>query len=196
MRCSSVELTIFLKTFAPNINTMKFKSSRIIIALATILILTLAFTKGVTKSKVGHIHTNALWELMPEKKKADTLIAIQRSKMETFYKEKQREFQSKWQTYVKDSASLSGTIKEQRVKEVVDLNKSLESMPKDFDKDLTKLRENKYAPIRKKMQGAVDIVSKANQYDYILDSSYGTIIYTGNDTDNIIDLVKKELKIK
>jgi len=174
---------------------MKFKSSHILITSVALLVLTLAFTKGVTKSKVGHLHTNALWELMPEKQKADTAIAIQRSNMENFYKEKQGEFQAKWAAYVKDSASLTGTIKESRFKDVVDLNKSLESMPKAFDKDLANLREEKYAPIRKKMQGAVDAVSKANQYDYILDSSYGTIIYTGNDSDNILELVKKELKI-
>jgi len=175
---------------------MKFKSSHILITSVALLVLTLAFTKGVTKSKVGHLHTNALWELMPEKQKADTVIAIQRSKMEAFYKEKQTDFQAKWTAYVKDSASLTGTIKESRFKEVVDLNKSIESMPKAFDKDLKQLKEEEYAPIRTKMQNAVDAVSKANQYDYILDSSYGNIIYSGNDSDNILELVKKELKIK
>ena len=82
------------------------------------------------------------------------------------------------------------------MQEIISLNKSLEEMPGSFEKDLLKVKEDLYAPIRIKMQAAVDKVSENYQYDYIFDSSYGTIIYSKNKTDNIMDYVKSELGIK
>lgn len=174
---------------------MKIKLSHLVIALAIITLGSYAFTKGAAKSKVGYLHTNSLWEMMPEKKKADTTIVIKQMQLEEFYKQKQEEFQAKWMAYTKDSADLKGALKEQRLKEVIELNNSLQEMPKSFEKDLNETRETLYTPIRQRMQEAVNKVSTAYQFDYIIDSSYGTIIFARNDADDILPYVKKELGI-
>jgi len=168
----------------------------LLITICALVVLAFAFTKGVSKSRVGYIHTNALWELMPAKKKADTVLAGKKAELEKFFKLKQAEFQDKYIAYTRDSASLSGAIKEQRLKEVISLNESLQDMPKSFDVELLKSRDELYTPIRKKMQEAVDKVAKGAGFDFIIDTSYGTIIYSGNTEDNILPLVKKELGIK
>ena len=176
---------------------MKIRPSYYLVPAVILIIGSLAFTKGTGgKSKIGHLHTNALWEMMPDKKKADTAIAIKQNELATYFEQKRKEFADKWQLYTKDSASLTGAIKEQRVKEILDLQKNLDEMPKSFEKDLLQLKETLYQPIRTKMQAAVDRVSDAQQYDYIFDSSYGTIIFSRNEGDNIMGLVKSELKIK
>ena len=176
---------------------MKIRPSHYLIIAAILIIGLFAFTKGTGgKSKIGHLHTNALWEMLPDKKKADTTIAIKQNELATYFEQKRNEFASKWQLYTKDSASLMGAIKEQRVKEILDMQKNLDEMPKSFEKDLLQLKESLYQPLRKKMQAAVDKVSGAQQYDYIFDSSYGTIIFSRNEADNIMGFVKSELKIK
>ncbi|MBT6029004.1 MAG: OmpH family outer membrane protein [Crocinitomicaceae bacterium] len=175
---------------------MTIKSSYILPITGIILLGIFAFSKGATKSKIGHLHTNALWEVIPEKKSADTVISMKKFELESYFKEKQDDFNTKLQAYVKDSSALTGAIKEQRMQEIISLNKSLEEMPGSFEKDLLKVKEDLYAPIRIKMQAAVDKVSGNYQYDYIFDSSYGTIIYSKNKTDNIMGYVKSELGIK
>ncbi len=174
---------------------MKKRTKYTLTAFAVVILATFAFTKAAVKSKVGHLHTNALWELMPEKKVADSTLLAKRSSLEKFFQQKQEEFKMKVQQYTADSANLSGALKEQRLKEIVDLNKSLEEMPQSFEKDLNESREKLYQPIRKKMQVAVDKVAEANGFDYIIDSSYGTLIFSKNESDNIMNLVKKQLNI-
>ena len=175
---------------------MKIKPIYFFTTVAILAALSFAFTKGSgTKSKIGHLHTNALWEMMPEKQKADTVIAIKQNELAKFYDQKRTEFNTKWQQYVADSSSITGAIKEQRVKEILDLQKNLDDMPQSFEKDLLELKDALYQPIRVKMQAAVDKVSNAQQYDYIFDSSYGTIIFSKNKSDNIMALVKAELQL-
>ena len=79
------------------------------------------------------------------------------------------------------------------MKEILDLQKNLDEMPPSFEKDLLELKDALYQPIRVKMQAAVD--KGAQQYDYIFDSSYGTIIFSKNKSDNIMALVKAELQL-
>jgi len=175
---------------------MKIKPIYFFTTVAILAALSFAFTKGSgTKSKIGHLHTNALWEMMPEKQKADTVIAIKQNELAKFYDQKRSEFNSKWQQYVADSSLITGAIKEQRVKEILDLQKNLDDMPQSFEKDLLELKDALYQPIRIKMQAAVDKVSNAQQYDFIFDSSYGTIIFSKNKSDNIMALVKAELQL-
>lgn len=175
---------------------MTIKPSYILPAIGIVLFGIFAFSKGVSKSKIGHLHTNALWEMIPEKKSADTIIAMKKYELETYFNDKKQDFNTKWEAYVQDSSNLTGAIKQQRMQEIIALNKNLEEIPSSFEKDLLELKDKLYAPIKNKMQTAVDKVSESYQYDYIFDSSYGTIIYSKNETDNIMSYVRTELGIE
>ena len=155
---------------------MKIRPSYYLVPAVILIIGSLAFTKGTGgKSKIGHLHTNALWELMPDKKKADTAIAIKQNELATYFEQKRKEFADKWQLYTKDSASLTGAIKEQRVKEILDLQKNLDEILKE--RGLEKYFKGNYgAPINK-----VEVLKKIMSDEKVLPEE---ILYIGDSLED------------
>ena len=51
------------------------------------------------------------------------------------------------------------------------------------------------APIKKKVEEAVASIAKEKGYSYIIDNSYGTLIYA-NEADNVDAAVKTKLNLK
>ncbi len=167
------------------------------------LLLVLTFTMGAfaqkgktTKSKVGYINTNELWALMPEKKAADEKLKAMESEMIAFVQKEQKSFQEGVVAFQKDSANMSELVKNQTLQKLIQQQESLQTLPEDANKELTNKQEELYKPIREKMQKAVDEVAKENGYDYVLDAAFGNIIFTKNEEDNILPLVKVKLGLK
>ena len=55
-------------------------------------------------------------------------------------------------------------------------------------------KEELYNPILKKAEVAIKDVAKENAYSYVFDTSVGAFLYA-QDSDNMMDLVKKKLNI-
>jgi len=144
------------------------------------------------KSIIANINTLALWEAMPEKKAADSiLLQLNKSYSEHFNKMNQ-EIEVLIYNYKNDDKS-TPAIKADLVKDIEGRQSRMENFKKEAETDLATKREELLAPIRKKMQDAINSVAKKNKYDYVLDSSFGNIIYSKNTGDDILELVKKEL---
>ena len=147
------------------------------------------------KSNTANINTMLLWDLMPEKKSADSvLLQLNQSYSEHFSKMNQ-EIELLIANYKSDDKS-TPAIKADLVKDIESRQTRMETFKKEAESDLTKKREELLAPIRKKMQDAINSVAKKNKYDYVLDSSFGNIIYAKNPADDILELVKKELGLQ
>lgn len=167
--------------------------------VAGIILLALVFVAAKstgTKSKVGYINTNELWSVMPEKQAADAELKKMEDQMVAYYQQEQKTFEMGVNTYVQDSASMTDLIKKQTLQKLQQQQENLQAMPKAANEELAKKQEELYAPIRKKMQNAIDEVAAENGYDYILDSAFGNIVYAKNDGDNVISLVKNKLGLK
>ncbi len=147
------------------------------------------------RSNVANINTLALWELMPEKKKADSILLEVNKQYSEYYNKVNQEIQVMIVNYQNDTAS-SPAIKADQAVEIQNMQVRLEKFKKDAEADLAKRREELLAPVRKKMQDAIDKVAKQYKYDYVLDSSFGNILFTKNSADDLIGLVKKELGLK
>lgn len=144
------------------------------------------------KSNIANLNTMLLWESMPEKKSADSiLMQLNQSYSEHFGKMNQ-EIEILITNYKADDKSIPA-IKADMVKDIEARQSRMETFKKEAEADLAKKREELLAPIRKKMQDAINSVAKKNKYDYVLDSSFGNIIYAKNPADDILELVKKEL---
>ncbi len=172
---------------------MKLKSIFIGCIIATFTLGFLAAKSTSTKSKVGYINTNELWALMPEKKAADEKLKAMESEMIAFVQKEQKSFQEGVVAFQKDSANMSELVKNQTLQKLIQQKESLQTLPEDANKELTNKQEELYKPIREKMQKAVDEVAKENGYDYVLDAAFGNIIFTKNEEDNILPLVKVKL---
>lgn len=172
--------------------SISFRS--IFITAGIITLVVLAAAKGnTTKSKVGYINTTQLWQSMPEKAKADTSLVQMKREFLGYLQQKQQQFESGVTTYKRDSSSMNELIKKEKIDGLLKEQEAIKKFPEQADAELNKKKEELYAPIRLKMQKAIDDVAAENNYDYITDVSFGHIIYAKNTEDNILPLVKKKL---
>ena len=166
----------------------------IFITAGIITLVVLAAAKGnTTKSKVGYINTTQLWQSMPEKAKADTSLVQMKREFLGYLQQKQQQFENGVATYKRDSSSMNELIKKEKIDGLLKEQEAIKKFPEQADAELNKKKEELYAPIRVKMQKAIDDVAAENNYDYITDVSFDHIIYAKNTEDNILPLVKKKL---
>lgn len=166
----------------------------LLITAGVIALLVLAAAKGnTTKSKIGYINTNQLWQVMPEKAKADTILVQMKNEFIGYLQQKQQQFENGLAIYKRDSSAMNQLIKKEKVEGLLKEQEAINKFPEQAEVELNKKKEELYAPIRQKMQKAIDEVAAENSYDYITDVSFGHIIYAKNTEDNILQLVKKKL---
>lgn len=163
------------------------------ITLLLIGIFLLSAKSTNTKSKVGHIDTNELWRVMPEKKSADEKLKIMEQELITYYQTQQKSLKKSILDFYKDSATMSDLVKNKTISKIQQEQQSLKKMPEEMQAELTKNQNDLYAPIQDKMQDAVNEVAEENNYDYIFDTSYGNIVYVKHKEDDILPLVKLKL---
>ncbi len=144
------------------------------------------------RSNVAHINTNELWKLMPEKEIADSAVKELQKELSSYYQELLREYK-KGALELQADSTMNELIKKEKMDALNALNNKLTKLEKSATGELNNKREELYKPIREKMEAAIATVAKKYKYDYVLDVSYGNIIYVKNEADNILDLVKKEL---
>ncbi|MCB9188960.1 MAG: OmpH family outer membrane protein [Flavobacteriales bacterium] len=166
-----------------------------VLVIVVLVVLIAAKTTG-TKSKVGYINTNELWSVMPEKQAADLELKKMEEQMIAYYQQEQKTFEAGINAYVRDSSAMTELVKKQTIQKLQQQQDNIQSLPQAANEELAKKQEALYAPIREKMQKAIDEVAKENGYDYILDAAYGNIVYAGNEGDNVISLVKVKLGLK
>lgn len=172
-----------------------FTTALFVIGIFSTLILVAAKSNN-TKSKLGYINTTELWQAIPEKSSADSSLLKMKNEFVGYLQKKQKQFETGVAEYKRDSASMSQLIRKEKVDALIKEQEAIKKFPKQADTELNKKKEELYAPIRQKMQNAIDAVAAENNYDYITDVSFGNIIYAKNKEDNILPLVKKKLGLQ
>lgn len=160
--------------------------------LATALCIgTLSFTQA--QSKVAHINTQELIQVMPGYKTA-------MAELEALSKTYQKDFQAmgtEYQNTVKQyEAEVNTKTAEENQKRAIELQEKqqrIQQFQADAQKDLGAKQEELIQPVSEKAKAAILKVGRAQGFEYVLDSSLGVAILT--DGKNLLDDVKKELGI-
>lgn len=162
-----------------------------------ILIIGISFNSTSQKSRIGYINSNELWELMPEKKEADSTLKAMNQELGMHFTKMQKEFEQKYAELQADSTiDKESLVFKSRIEDLQALDKKLKSFKTEAEKELVAKKEALYAPIRKKMQDAIDSVADKKGLEYVLDSSYGNILYRRDESYNLMNEVKMQLKLK
>jgi outer membrane protein len=175
---------------------LKFKSILIGGILFSAIALFFSAKISTAKSKLGHVNTKQLWELMPERVEADEKLLALEKELSQFIKQEQETFFVGVQKFQKDSASLSDLVMKQTYNKLLQQQEVINSLPEQANQELYKKQQELYAPILKKMQDAIDAVSVKYGFDYIVDSGQGHLVYVKNTDDDILPLVKEHLGLK
>lgn len=176
--------------------SIKFKTWQYVVGIVLLMLVFVAAKSTGTKSKVGYISTTELWTLMPEKQAADAELKKMEDQMVAYYQQEQQTFEAGVNAYVQDSANMTDLVKKQTLQKLQQQQENLQAMPKAANDELKKKQDALYVPIKEKMQKAIDEVAAENGYDYILDASFGNIVYAKNEGDNVIGLVKQKLGLE
>ena len=166
--------------------------------LAIVILVTIISIGGVNaqvKNKFGHINSQDLLDIMPEKTVAD-------KKIEEFGKQLQNQLQTmsgereaKVADYMENEANMSEIIAQTKAEEIQMLDQRIQAFQQNAQQSLAKKESDEYKPILDKARKAIEDVAKENGFTYIFDVSGGSLLYQP-ESDNVLTLVKTKLAIQ
>ncbi len=162
------------------------------IAIALLLVLSFSTTQA---QKFGHINSSGLLQLMPEVKRADSALQLYQKSLEDLNESMTKEYSAKLNGYQTNGATMNDAVKQVKEQELGDLEQRIQKFQADAQDKFASKKDELYSPILKKAEEAIKAVAIDNGYAYIFDTSVGAVIYS-QESDNIIELVKKKLGIK
>ena len=158
-------------------------------------VITMSFSAFAQKSvKIGHINSNELLAAMPERETIQKDIEEYAAQLTTTMDAMRKEYESKVADFQSKQDVMTDIIRDNKIKEITDLEKRITEFQKTAQADLQKKEEKLLQPIIDKAKQAIDDVAKENSYTYVLDSSMGVVLYS-IESDDLLPLVKKKLGI-
>ncbi len=151
-------------------------------------------TLASSAQKFGHINSQELLSLMPERTTAETSLQDYAKGLESQLMSMQTEYQSMVENYQNNEGSYDDLTKQDKIAEIQGLEQRLTTFQQSAQASLQEKEQELLQPILEKAQNAIDVVAEKGKYTYILDSSSGFILYS-KDSEDILEKVKLELKI-
>ncbi len=153
--------------------------------------------KANAQIKIGHINSQDLLAVMPERDSALLILEDQRQAILRQSEELRVEFKIKEEAYIRQRDSLSPLIAKTKEDELMDYNNRINTFETAAQQEMQNKQQELFQPIADKAQAAIKEVAKENGFTYILDLSMGAVVYFPEDESyDILPLVKAKLGIK
>lgn len=167
--------------------------------IKAIVIITLLFSVNFgysqAKLKFGHINSNELIALMPERTKAQTELQEYASQLEEQLTVMQTELENKYNVYLKQESTYNDIVKETKQQELQDLQTRIQEFQGSAQTRYQKKESELIQPIIDKANNAIQVVGKENGFTYIFDVGAGAVVYFSENSIDILSLVKANLGI-
>lgn len=146
--------------------------------------------------KFGYINTQELIGTMPERDSIQIKLEVFSKELGTQLESIQVEFNNKLQSYQKESAGYSETVRQLKEKELEELQGRYREFQETAQQDLQKMQAQLMTPVVARAENAIKKVSKANAFTIVFDEAVGAMAYFDEAVlVNVLPLVKKELGI-
>ncbi|MGN6265608.1 MAG: OmpH family outer membrane protein [Ginsengibacter sp.] len=143
--------------------------------------------------KIGYISADEIIQLMPEAATVQNQLDQYQQSLYQNAQEKQQALNDAIQKFLKDSTTLSASMKEVRRNDLQKQQQELAGESQRIQDLFAQKRQELSAPIQKKLQDAIEAVAKENGYTYIMPKEALIVMPPGND---IGPLVIKKLGLK
>lgn len=160
--------------------------------LALLLTVGVGSTGVMAQTKLGHINTEKILRLLPERAEAEKEVEKKAKELQKELEEMQMVYQQKYDQYLSERETLSESIRKIREEDLMDLQQRIQERQMTAEEDLQKLQSRLMEPMIKRVEAAIKKVSKDEKYTYIFDTS--VLVYFDGGID-ISDKVKSELGI-
>ncbi len=162
--------------------------------------LTLILVSGTSlfaQQKIGHIDTQAILQLMPERDSASKIYEKFNVEINKNFESMTEVYTNLLDTYNKQKDSLSPFIQKAKEAELYDMQGKIQNFRDVAQQELDKKQSELMAPIVEKLKKAIKAVAEANKFTYVIDVAGGSLVYFPEDESlNILPLVKAKLGIK
>ncbi|MFA5814063.1 MAG: OmpH family outer membrane protein [Bacteroidales bacterium] len=156
-------------------------------------------TASFAQQKIGHIDTQAILQLMPERDSAAKIYEKFNVEINKNFESMNTVYTNLLDTYTKQRDSLSEFIRNAKETELRDMSGKIQNFQTVAQQELDKTQLDLMTPIIAKLKNAIKAVAESNKFTYILDtqSQSSVVIYFPDDESlNILPLVKAKLGIK
>ncbi|MBN1158576.1 MAG: OmpH family outer membrane protein [Bacteroidales bacterium] len=153
---------------------------------------------GQSPVKLGHLNTNELFAAMPETDSAQKILEKSAQDLQTTMEELQVEYNKKYQEYVNlaNEPTTSALILRTREEELQSLNTRAQNFQTQAEQDLSDQQARLFQPIQEKAIGAIEEVSRENGFTYVFDIAAGSVVFTSDESIDILPLVKDKLGLQ
>jgi outer membrane protein len=159
-----------------------------------LILLSFLTLSSIAQNKFGHIDSQELLLLMPERKSAESEVQNFAKSLESQLGSMTAEYQESVQEYQAKEASLTDLVKQDKIAEITGLEQRIQTFQQNAQKSLQEKEQELLEPILSKAREAIEDVATEGGFTYIFDKSQGSILYA-KESENVLELVKKKLKL-
>lgn len=145
------------------------------------------------QTKIGYISSQEVVSIMPETRKADSLLTDFRNALIQNATDKQNAFYAAIDKFNKDSATLSEAVKVVKRTELTKMSQELGGEEERIQQQLQQKQQELIQPINKKAYDAIQAVAKENSYVFVFEKE---ALLVAPPAEDILPLVAKKLNIK
>ncbi len=143
--------------------------------------------------KLGHIDSQALLSVMPERNTAQNELKKFAEDLQDQMEIMQVEYNKKLNELNTKKDSLSDFLLKEKQKELLGLQQRIQEFQVNAQQELQKKEADLFKPIMEKAQKAIKEVAQEGGFTYIFDSN--SLLYLSENSIDILGLVKKKLGI-
>ena len=153
----------------------------------------LCIALAVNAQKFGHITSEQLLQAMPEYDSAQQKVQDLRSQYDLEIERIQVEINKKIEEFNQSEATMSDLIREAKASEIQEMQVRLQNFAQTAQQDLQQQSMVMIQPVMDKARGAIDEVAKEQGLLYVFDLSQGNPVYPGEESVDMLPLVKAKL---
>ena len=164
--------------------------------IALVLLCALPFTLMAQEVKLGHVNSQEILTLMPERTTIEKTLSDLQSQWEKEAVKMREEYVAKVEEFQEKQATMPESIKQARQSEIADIEQRITTLNQTAQTDIQKKQQELFNPVIEKVKKAINEVGTENGYLYIFDLSTQSIVFQSAKSNDVTPLVKKKLGLK
>lgn len=170
---------------------------KIVLGMLVIIFVMGSINDAEAQQKIGQVDLQYVLTAMPEYKEIESQLKTLEAQLLKQSQAKEQEFQEKYQDYLQTSQSMAEVIRQDKEKELQQLQNSYGEFQQNAQTSLQERSTELLNPLYKKIGNTIEEVAIENGYSHILNVGMAQldIVIYGDDSFNISDLVLKKLGI-
>jgi outer membrane protein len=145
--------------------------------------------------KFGHIHSQQLLSIMPEREAAQKTLQREAQKLGEELESLNVEYNNKLQNYMAAQDTLSNVVRQLRERELRELMTRIQEFQEGAQQDLQQREMELVQPIFEKIEKTISEVARERGYIYVFDLDANSVLYFSDESEDVLPFVKEKLGI-